>query len=207
MVRIAFIVGLTGQSGTGKTTICEVLKGCGFGVIDCDKLAHEVMDSTNCLDALCTAFSRDILTDAKRLDRRKLGGIVFSEASLLERLNSTVHPFVMDALMKQIKVLSCNFEVIIVDAPTLFESGADSICNVNVFVTAREEILIDRICKRDMISREDGEKRLSSHRNIELFRPRCDIIIENNGDAGELKISAENLIKRIRLMAEGHEKM
>lgn len=195
---MSYIIGLTGQSGAGKTTISEVWRQHGFGAIDCDRLAHSVMNGADCLNALTAAFSKDILDKDGNLDRKALGRIVFSDAESLKLLNATSHPFIMSELKKMIEEMSSKYSVIMVDAPTLFESGADKLCQKTVGIIADREILLKRICQRDSISLEEGKKRLDSQRDAAFFSSRCDIIIENSGDIRALEAKAAEVAEEVK---------
>ena len=121
------ILGLTGQSGAGKTTVSRYLAGLpGFFVIDADQVAREVAGvGMPCLEKLREAFGEEILLPSGELDRRKLAGIVFSDPSRLATLNAVTLPFITRRIDEQIESLRGHYRCVVLDAPTLFESGPD----------------------------------------------------------------------------------
>ena len=194
------IIGLTGQTGAGKSTVSQALREAGFAVIDCDRLAHWVTDSDPaCISALAAAFSPKILTADGRLDRKALGAIVFSDPVALQTLNDTIFPFIRSRMMQEISRLAADgADRIILDAPTLFESGTDSLCERIVAVTADEDVRRKRIMKRDGISADAAQKRIDSQLSEKYFRAHADEILENNGSDGELAAAISRLISALQ---------
>lgn len=190
------VIGLTGQTGAGKSAVRELLEKSGIACIDCDRVAREVTAvGSLALKALCEVFSEEILTPEKALDRRKLGSIVFSDREKLELLNKTIFPFIIDEIKKKIAESSGD---IVLDAPTLFESGCDKLCDMTVAVVADKEIRLERIVDRDGISKTDAENRINSQLCEEFFRENCNVIIENNGDRTALEKAVERFLEEWR---------
>ncbi|MBR6045821.1 MAG: dephospho-CoA kinase [Ruminococcus sp.] len=197
-----YIIGLTGQTGSGKSTVSECFAQCGLAVIDCDKVSREVtVPGSECCKALSKYFP-SCFDSELTLDRRALGRIVFSDSEQLELLNRTVFPFILEQINSEIEAaLNEGCEHIVLDAPTLYESGADKLCSLIVSCVADRKIRTERIMKRDGISAEDAEKRMASQKSESFFRERSDIIIENDGGLEGLAAAsrfAVNLIKGIR---------
>ena len=168
-----FTLGLTGQSGAGKSYICKKLKERGFNIIDCDEVVKNIYDTDEALvKSLCAQFG-DIMTDGK-VDRKKLGNIVFNDKSKLERLNELVHPAVIDRCVSLSTLLS------VLDAPQLFEAGAQDKCFKTIAVLADEKTRLKRIIKRDNISEKAAKSRLSSQFSEDYFKANCDFVIYNN---------------------------
>ena len=178
------ITGLTGMSGAGKTTACGIFRNEGFCVIDCDIVARRVVDCGKlALAEIDRSFPEGVITPEGALDRRKLGSIVFSDREKLALLDRTIYPYITFYITAAIRELSrIGGNMIMLDAPTLFESGADVLCDVIVSVTADRESCAERIMKRDGITREQAEQRLASQHDARFFRSRSDHCIENNGD-------------------------
>ena len=126
------VVGLTGQSGAGKTTISDAFRENGFEIINCDIVAREVTKAgSECCKKLAKIFP-DCFDDGFALDRRKLGEIVFSDKARLQMLNDTIYPFINKLIDEKINATESEF--VLLDAPTLFEAGADKLCSVIVSV-------------------------------------------------------------------------
>lgn len=178
------ITGLTGMSGAGKTTACGVFRNEGFCVIDCDIVARRVVDCGKpALAEIDRSFPEGVITPEGALDRRKLGSIVFSDREKLALLDRIIYPYITFYITAAIRELArIGGNMIMLDAPTLFESGADVLCDVIVSVTADRESCAARIMKRDGITREQAEQRLGSQHDARFFRSRSQYCVENNGD-------------------------
>ena len=190
------VIGLTGQSGAGKSKVSAMLEKNGIVCINCDAVSREVtVKDAPALKAICEVFGDGILCPDGTLDRKKLGSIVFSNKQKLELLNKTIFPFIVD----KIKNIIADFGgdgIIVLDAPTLFESGCDKLCDEKVAVVADREIRLARIMARDSLSKADAENRINSQLDEEFFKQNCDIIIQNNGELFELGKTVNDLLKR-----------
>lgn len=182
------IVGLTGQTGAGKTTVCKVFKDNGFSVINADVVARIVTSKGSpCLKELCVFFGEKILLEDGNLNRHMLGDIVFSDKNKLEILNSVTYPYITSEILAEIKRLSATgHKLILLDAPTLFESRTDDFCELIISVISHESLRIERIVKRDSISRESAQNRINSQLKEEFFKNNSDFIIKNNDDMENL---------------------
>lgn len=194
------IVGLTGQTGAGKTTVCRVFEENGFAVINADKVSREVtVKGSPCLKELCEFFGREILLDDGSLDRHKLGDIVFTDKKKLEILNSVTYPYITSEILASIKRLSATgHKLILLDAPTLFESRTDDFCELIISVISREELRIERIVRRDSISMESAQNRINSQLKEEFFRNNSDFIIKNNDDVENLFAVAREVSDKVK---------
>lgn len=194
------VVGLTGQTGAGKTTVCKVFSENGFSVINADHISRLVMEKGQpCLAEICEFFGKDILLKNGNLDRPKLAGLVFTDKKKLELLNSITYPYITAEILKMIRKLSAEGKkLILLDAPTLFESRADDFCELIISVISREEFRAERIMKRDNISRESAQYRMDSQLKEEFFRTHSDFIIKNNSDIDNLFAVATEVTDKIK---------
>ena len=193
------IIGLTGQSGAGKSTVAGFLEQNGFKVINADLLVRKIYESGSpCLKAIAAVFGEDIINENGTPDRKLLAKRAFSSKENTALLSSIVHPFVTAELFAEIKKSAENGATTIVyDAPQLFESNADVICDEIISVTAEKSVRLERICKRDNISKENALMRMNAQLDEEFFRENSDYIIENNSDISSLNIQLEDLIKQL----------
>lgn len=187
------IIGLTGQTGSGKTTVSKVFEQKGMAVINADMVAREVVQKGKpCLLKIKEAFGEDILLSGGELDRKKLGNIVFNHKSKLELLNSIIYPYIIREIEDRIKAFEQSKKnYILLDAPTLFESGADSLCSLIVSVTADTKTRIDRIVKRDGITFDQAVSRINSQHSRDFFIEHSDYVLENNGTIDDFYRQAE----------------
>lgn len=192
------VIGLTGMSGAGKSTACKLFRQAGFDIIDCDKICREIVEKGKpCLNEIVSAFGNEILTDDGALNRPALGRIIFSDSDKRLKLNGIMYPYVSYSIIK--RLVYSNAEYSVLDAPTLFESGMETVCDIIVSVAADKNILIGRIVKRDNISEESAENRLDSQQDIHFYKERSDFLLMNNGS--EEEFFAE-VIKTINFIKE-----
>ena len=182
------IVGLTGQTGAGKSTVTEAFAEKGFVVIDCDALTRELQTRPEVLSMLSQAYGPQILKEDGSLDRRMLAAIAFSEPKQTEKLGSLMFPPIKAEIDVQIKLAEASGKKnILLDAPTLFESGLDKICTRKVSVIAAEDI------RRDGITEEEAVRRMSAQHPDAWYTVRSDFVLRNNGTREELLEAGRNL--------------
>lgn len=194
------VIGLTGQSGAGKTTVCRVFEEKGFSIINADKIARQIMEKGSpCLAELAECFSSEILNGDGSLNRQLLADIVFGDKEKLKQLNAISYPYITSEILNKIKKLSdekCKF--VLLDAPTLFESRADDFCNLIISVTATEKNRTARIAERDGLNSEQIKKRFSSQHTERFFINHSDFIIKNNKSVDELVEKAKEVAEKIK---------
>lgn len=184
------------MSGAGKTTVCKCFSEAGYDVIDCDISAREVVSvGMNSLDELKLELSPDIIKSDGTLDRRLTGDIIFNNDEKRAIFNRIIYPYITYNVIMKIKA---SGKCILLDAPTLYEARLEGICDRIVSVCADTEICIDRIMKRDSITRAQASARLGSQHDIEWYRERSDHCIINNGSKEQLSASANNIIMQLK---------
>lgn len=176
------VVGLTGQTGAGKSTVSKVFSENGFAVINADHIARLVVEKgSNCLSEISDFFGTDILNPDQTLNRRALADIVFTDKAKLEMLNTITYPYITGEILRQIRVYSDNGQkLILLDAPTLFESRADDFCEIVISVLADPETREARIIQRDGLTQKQARERMASQLDSKFFAEHSDYIIENN---------------------------
>lgn len=191
------IIGLTGASGSGKSTIAKMFK---FPVVDADKAARRAVENKECLDKLVENFGEEILNQDKTLNRKELAKRAFACKEKTEELNAITHPFIVKIMNDEINAYKQNGnKAVILDAPQLFEAHCEKICDIVIGVLADKDIRKKRIMARDNISEEQADLRLSASKSDEFFKEKCDYIIVNNNDTDALKISISKILKEIGL--------
>ncbi|MBQ7459911.1 MAG: aminopeptidase [Oscillospiraceae bacterium] len=174
------IIGITGGSGSGKTTLLNALKEYGFYLIDCDRVYHELLETSDELKrALGSAFPSAV--NLGKVDRKALAAEVFSSDEALAKLNGITHPFVLRETDRRIaRERERGVNDFAVDAVGLFEGGEAELCDITVAVTAPREDRVSRIMLRDGISRERAESRIYAQKSDEDFSRLCDKTVVNS---------------------------
>ena len=195
------VLGLTGQTGAGKSTVCRMLENeQNICVVDADQIARQVVTSgTDCLAEIVLHFSIIVLNEDGTLNRKKLAEIVFNDRSQLKELNRITFPHIVAGIKNEIKAgQQAGHSIVILDAPLLFESKSDQLCDSILAVLADTEIRKQRIMQRDGLTEQEAEARISSQHDDEFFLSRADYIIRNDGDATSLRLQVVELLEKLR---------
>lgn len=178
------VIGLTGQTGAGKSTVSAAMEKCGCGIIDADKISRELVEpKTDCLKMLTNAFGCDIINKDGSLNRKKLAEKAFSSKENTKLLNEITHPYIVKLTKQRIAEYFANgCDIVVFDAPQLFESGSDKLCDIIVSVIASQECRLERIILRDGISEEQALARMKVQLSEEYFRKHSDYIIDGEKD-------------------------
>ncbi len=194
------VIGLTGSSGSGKSTVSQILREDGFDIINCDRIAREVvLPGSPCLAAIADTFGKELIGADGALNRSMLAEIVFHDKKKLEVLNGIMYPQItadIKALLQQYQEGQSEFAVL--DAPTLFESGANALCDTTVSVISNDSLRIKRIMQRDNIEEAMATGRLKSQYPNEFYIRRSDYIIRNIGTLAQLRTETQELIEKLR---------
>ena len=188
-------IGLTGGIGTGKSLVTSFLQEQGANVINADLLGHEAyLPGTVGFEQVVSEFGEDIVGEDGHVDRQKLGPIVFSDPSNMDRLNAIMHPLIKDMIQTQLDDVEGKGQLIaIVEAAVLIEAGWESLFDEVWVVTADEEEIISRLASRNGLSREDSQKRINSQMPSIERSAHGDVIINNTGSVEDLKENVESL--------------
>lgn len=175
------ILGLTGQTGAGKSTVSKILEKYGCYHIDADLVARETIDSDEKVKAeLKNRFGEDVIGNDGKVNRKLLGAKAFADPQSTLDLNSITHPAVNKKVQSIIaKKEQENVKAVIIDAIALFESGEDKLCDYTVSVIAPKDIRLKRITARDSISEEKALERINAQKDEEFFSVNSDYIIKN----------------------------
>lgn len=199
------IIGLTGQSGAGKTSVCDILKSeSDIAVIDCDVIARNVAKKgSDFVKEISRIYPEAVCKDFE-LDRKAVSRIVFSDKEELKRYEGIIFPYITRDIKQEIKKLENEGRsIIILDAPTLFEAGADKLCDMIISVIADKQTRLERIRKRDGLPDELILKRFSSQKSSKFFIENSDYYINNNKGSEELYKETKNIIDFIKERQNG----
>ena len=195
------ILGITGGTGAGKSSALRAIEELGGKVLDCDKIYYELLDSSKEMrDAMTFEFG-SVFTPEGKLDRRRLGTLVFSKKDRLSQLNEIVVRFVKPELIRRMEAKPCKLYAI--DAINLIESGVSTLCDRTVAVTSPAELRVRRIMARDRIDEQYARLRLNAQKTDDFYRDKCDHELENAAPSPEqfqaqAKIFFEKLIEQIK---------
>ena len=186
-------IGLTGPTGAGKSKAAAVAFELGFRVIDCDFLARVAVEKgSEGLEAIKRAFGNDVINEDGTLNRKELARKAFSSKENTELLNATLLPHIVKLVKEQ-----AVGDRVILDAPTLFESGINNMCSTTVAVLADMETRLERITSRDNISEKDALLRISAGKKDDFYINLAEHIVYNNGDGEEFTRNFKNLLLNI----------
>lgn len=175
------IYGITGGSGSGKTTALDAIRDLGGVVLDCDAIYHDLLREDQAMLAAIENRFPGTVEDGV-LQRKKLGAIVFADKTALEDLNRITHAAVKKRV---IAALEAKPRLAAIDAIGLFESGLNELCDVTAAVIAPEQTRVQRLMAREGISEEYARSRIRAQRSEAEFRALCDAVLENNGTKSE----------------------
>lgn len=191
------VFGITGGSGSGKTTFSRFLNERGVEVIDTDVIAREIVEKGGpCLDELCRHFGSEILLPAGTLDRKKLASIAFSNEENTRALNSITHKYIKTETEDRIK--NSSADLIAVDGAVIIGSAVGQLCDFIVSVLADRETRIERIRKRDGITAAEANARLDAQPEDMFYKENSLYIIYNSKTPADLAVQADDLLKRIK---------
>ena len=197
---IMITLGLTGATGAGKGVFADYAVRTFDAVhIDTDRIAREVAEKGRpALKEIAEAFGKDVLHPDGTLDRAALAAVVFADKEKLERLNHITHRYILlEAQRRMDKAKADGKALCILDAPLLFESGAEKMCDVTVGVIADEKVRKERIMARDGLTEEKADERLRNAKDAGFFIRRCDHILENNASTADFASAAHELLSRL----------
>lgn len=189
------VVGLTGPTGSGKSTVAARFAAAGFVIVDADRIAREaVAPGSALLPVLADAFGAEILRPDGSLDRAALARVAFATAENTARLNAITHPTIVAAIKAEIE--AADGRPVLLDAPQLFEGGCESLCTVTLGVLADRDVRLSRIMRRDGLSEEDARRRMDAQPDDDFYRQNCDAVLYNNGEKSELVRAADAWIRQ-----------
>ena len=188
------VIGLTGGIGTGKSLVSRILQEHGATIIDADLVGHEAYTPhTETWQVVVDTFG-DVLAEDGQIDRRKLGGIVFSDPKQLEKLNAIMHPRMYKMIEERIHGHQTGgADTIVVEAAILIEAKWTPLVDEVWVTTAPEDQVIDRIKGRNNMGEEAARARINSQMPSDERARHADVLIDNNGSMSQLKDTVDNL--------------
>jgi len=201
------LIGLCGRSGSGKGYIAAMFAGRGVPSIDTDRVYRDMTgpsaELSPCMLALKEYFGDEVVSEDGSLNRGVMRSLVFGEGNreALDALNRITHKFILEQTLLEAEVLrKTGAEIILIDAPLLYESGFDKLCSAIICITAPEEKIMERIMKRDGVSREDAEKRLRTQISAAVLAEKADFVLENDAEKDVLQERVDIILNTLRSM-------
>ncbi|SQF70916.1 dephospho-CoA kinase [Streptococcus sanguinis] len=195
MVRI---IGITGGIASGKSTVTEFLRQQGYQVIDADQEVHELQEPGGRLyQALLSAFSPAILQEDGRLDRPKLGAMIFGNPELLAQSSQIQNQIIREELAGRRDLLAEMEDIFFMDLPLLFELQYEDWFDQIWLVDVTVETQLSRLMTRNALSQEEAEKRIAAQLSLREKRKRADVLIDNNGSLEETRQQIRDALQKL----------
>lgn len=188
------VIGITGSIACGKSTVTDYLLKLGYQVVDSDKISREAL--TKDLDCIFQVEQLFDCVENGKVDRKKLGRIIFHDEKAKKQLEGIIHPYVIKKLKQAIQ--SCQDSVIFLDIPLLYESHLEYLCDGIMVVYLSEEKQLERLMKRDHIDQDYARVIMNNQISIEEKKKRAQIIIDNNGTIDQLYDQLNQFVKGLR---------
>lgn len=193
------VIGLTGNIGCGKSSLSNILKNNSLDIIDADIISRDIMNDKDLLNKIFETFGNDIKSEDGTLNRKELGKIVFNDDEKLIILNNITHPAIKNEIKKRIKEIEDNNRnIVVVDAALLIEGNFLDLVDRLVVISCDLDIQLNRIIKRDNITKEEAISRIKSQMDQNEKIKYGDYIIDNSKDLDELNYKANKLITYIK---------
>jgi dephospho-CoA kinase len=188
------LIGLTGGAGSGKSTVAAMLRELGAVVIDADEAAHAVYEpGTTGFDAVVREFGVDFVKDG-RIDRSRLGDLVFKDEDARRRLNAIVHPLVREWMTERtVEAVQGGVEVVVQDVPLIFENGLEPLYSALVMVYVPEQLQVRRLVLGRGLSEERARAIVAAQMPIEEKKRRAHHVIDNSAGIDDTREQVQRL--------------
>lgn len=190
------VVGITGGTGSGKSTVSSIMEKCGAYIIDADLVAREIVKiGKPALFEIKRAFGEEMILENGSLDRKKLGLVVFADGEKLNILNGITHKYIIEEIKNKVKKKDDG--LIVIDAALLFQTELFNMCDKTIAVVAPKTKRQERIISRDNIGEKTAKDRISSQDDDNYYKERADFVIKNDGSIIELEKKTEKILKEL----------
>lgn len=191
------VIGITGSSGSGKTTVCKIIKKLyNSKILDADKVAKELSNDVNSdyYREMVKLFGKECLLEDNMLNRKKIAEIIYQDEAKRESLNNLTFNYVVKKMKKDLSEIK-DKDLVIIDAPLLYEAGVDKLCDKVIAIIAEKSNKVKRICLRDGIDELFAKKRLLIQNEDDFYINKADYVIYNNKDFKELEESIKKVLE------------
>ncbi len=196
-----FVLGLTGQTGAGKSTVAELFSQNDVPVINADIVAREVIsESKQCLADIALEYGIEVLGANGDLNRKKLSEIVFNDREKLRRLNIITFPYIIAKLNVIVsEYRSLNTSLVVLDAPLLFESGANKLCDKVIAILSDKDIRLNRILIRDRLSDQQARSRINAQPPEDFYVNQADFVVRNDKTPNSLALAIAKIMEQLEI--------
>jgi dephospho-CoA kinase len=201
-----FLVGLTGGLASGKSTVAEMLAQSGLPVVNADRIGHELFEKDRDIrERVVALLGTGILDPQGGIDRQKVASAVFSDRTLMTRLEAILHPAIGDEIRKRVWALAkAGHGVVVIEVPLLFESGWDSLMDLTVVVDCPPAEQVRRFLARGGVSEEEAKRRIASQMARSERLQRASVVLDNSGRREALEAGVRRLLELIEERKAGH---
>jgi len=191
------VLGLTGGIGSGKSLVAQMFADLGAEVVDADQLARDVVEPGQpALAEITSAFGRDILQPDGRLDRGKLGRLIFADPAARTRLDAITHPRIRERMDAEVAARRSRPGVLILDIPLLYETDRTSAVDKVIVVWVDVETQQRRLSQRDGLGLKETQQRIDAQMPLDAKRARADHVIDNTGSRETTRLQVEAIYAR-----------
>jgi dephospho-CoA kinase len=191
------VLGLTGGIGSGKSTVSQMFAEHGAEVVDADQIAREVVvPGQPALQAIREAFGAAVIRPDGRLDRTRLGGMIFRDPAARARLNSITHPRIQERLQQEVEVRRLREGVLILDIPLLYETGRADLVEAVIVVWVDRVTQLRRLIERAGLTANEAAQRLAAQMSLDEKRARADYVIDNTGSLDTTRQQVQEIVRR-----------
>jgi len=190
------VIGLVGGIGSGKSVATAMLAELGAEIINADLVGHEVYEPGKPgFDAIVAEFGSDVVGPDERIDRKRLGALVFADSTRLARLNAIVHPLIRAEIERRVQQARGKGEAraVVVEAAILLEAGWRSLVDQVWVISARREDVLARLAAQRGMGVDETDARMAKQMTDAERRAAADVVIENSGSLDELRVRLEGL--------------
>ncbi|MEG2082220.1 MAG: dephospho-CoA kinase [Oscillospiraceae bacterium] len=196
-MKKGLIVAITGQSGSGKSSVGKMYAQQGYTVVDCDRVAAEISGESECQNKLTEHFGRSILKEGI-IDKKELSRLAFKDTQSLEALTEITHPFIIEKILKLVQdSFSKGEKVVFVDGAVIIGHSFEKYCDKIIVVTASLENQCNRLIIRDNITKSQAENRIFKQLSGEQMLAKADYVLHNNFTQESLMAQAQEVLHKI----------
>ncbi|MDL2220367.1 dephospho-CoA kinase [Eubacteriales bacterium OttesenSCG-928-N14] len=187
-----YVVGITGNTGSGKSLIGQYMRDLGYEVLDADAITHQLQQKgERGYEAIVAEFGPGYLDEQGQINRKLLGDYVFGDAKAKQRLEDALHPLIVETIAKLAEQSSTD--IVFIEAPLLYEAGANSMCDEVWAVLADDETRKQRIMQRDGIDEAQAKARMDAQGSQQKKALHADAVIDNNANTNKLYDSVDRI--------------